>query len=644
MKKTLLALSACMTMGATGFAQLTENFESTTGTALPATWTQEVAAGTPSTSLGWNSGTNTTLGTSTFPMYTHTRYVAVNDNRTAGTNNSASRLVSPTFSLASGVLQWLKFECSYVPDLYSWVSESAKVEISTDGGTTWTTLTTLTGNETYWWEPRFVDLSAYAGMSGLKLSFLYSDNGGNALGWGIDDIETFSPPTAELELQATAPTANDPAAYGLAGASVSILGQVKNNGGTAVTSYDVKYLFNGGSVVTNTIAGTIAPFTTATFTATTPVTLPSAVGAYPIRVWVELAGDVDNTNDSAGHDSLYTVAFMPTKRMVVEEGTGTWCQWCPRGAVYMDSLNTLHGDDVSLIAVHNNDPMEVTAYDTWMGGQIGGYPSAVVDRRLELDPGNLIAAYNAFHDDFSFADITAVPTFAGTSLTATVNVRPATTIRNTKLAWVITEDELSGTTSSWNQANAYSGNPTPMVGGGYNFNTLPNPVPASVMKYNHVARSIDPSPTGTNTLLPAVMVASTDYTCTISKTLDASWVTNKIHGVVMLLGSDGSVLNSANFTSTTGISDVNAGVENLVVVPNPASTQATVVFDLKNSGSVQINVFDVMGRVVYSVPSANLGSGTNRIVIPATDLANGMYHVKINTEAGTITEKFNVIK
>jgi hypothetical protein len=126
--------------------------------------------------------------------------------------------------------------------------------------------------------------------------------------------------------------------------------------------------------------------------------------------------------------------------------------------------------------------------------------------------------------------------------------------------------------------------------------------------------------------------------------LDATWVTNKLHGVVMLLGSDGSVLNSANFTSALGISDVAAGIENVLVVPNPATSLATVIFDLKNTGNIQLSVFDVMGRVVYSLPSANLSAGTNRIAIPVADFANGMYHVKINTEAGTITEKFNVIK
>jgi hypothetical protein len=646
MKKILLSAAACLALGVSSYGQFTENFETTSGTALPVGWTQVVATPPPSDSVGWNSGTNTTLGSTDFPMFTHTRYVAVNDDKYGGAANTNTLLISPTFSLGAGSW-WLKFACSYIKGTYMSITEAATVEVTTNGGTTWTVVSTLDANASLWWEPRYIDMSAYAGMSNVQIGFRYKDNGGWVFGWGIDDIEVFSPPANDLNFVAIAPTTGTPASYGLGGSNITILGQIENLGGTTISSFDCKYVFNGGAVVTNAISGlSIAPFTTGTFTVTTPVTLPSAVGPYQLQVWAELAGDANVANDSVGLDTLQTVAFMPAKVMAVEEGTGTWCQWCPRGRVYMDSLHTLYGDGVSLVAVHNNDPMEVTAYDAWMGTQIGGYPSVMVDRRYELDPSQLLDAYTAFHDDFAFATVSAVPTLTGSSLSVAVTVKPAININGAKLALVITENNLTGTTSAWAQANAYSGSSTNfLTGAGINYNALANPIPASQMVYDMVGRSIDPSATG-GAVLPASMVYNTDYSYTFTKTLDATWSVPELHGIVLLLdGSNGAVLNSANFALTVGVANVDAGVNNFAIVPNPASTTANVVFDLKQSGNVQADVYDMLGRVVYSVPATHMSAGAGRIAIPLdNNFTSGMYSVKVQTENGIVTGKFNVVK
>ena len=648
MKKLLLALSVVCAASTAGLAQFSENFESTTGTALPAGWSQTVAVGTPNDSVGWNSGTNTTLGSTEFPMYPHTRYIAVNDDKKQFANNSNSLVMTPTFSLGAGSW-WLKFECAYLHRTYSGNTETATVEVTTNGGATWTVVSTLAANVTYWWETRYIDMSAYAGMSNIQIGFRYRDASGWLYGWGIDDISVFSPPSNDIALTAIAPTTGSPNSYATGGSNITVIGQVFNNGASTISSYNVKYIFNGGSVVTNAVTGvSIAPFTSATFTATTPVTMPTAVGPYQLKVWAELAGDPNATNDSAAMDTLNTVSFMPVKVLAFEEGTGTWCQWCPRGAVYMDSLHTLYGDGVSLVAVHNStsDPMQLPAYDALISSKVSGYPSVLVDRRLSIDPSQALDAYTAMHDDFGFATVGATPTLTGSNLSVAVTVKPALNLTNAKLALVITEDEVSGTGAGWSQANAYSGSTTTfLTGGGVNYNLLPNPIPASQMKYEFVARSIDPSPTGGSGLLPASMTYGTDYNYTFTKTLTSSWVTNKLHGIVLLLdGANGAVLNSKNFSLTVGISDVKAGVENFIIRPNPASTQATLVFDLKNKENVQIEVYDMLGRSVYAAPATMMNAGTVRVDIPLSNLATGMYNVKVQTENGTIVEKLNVVK
>ena len=648
MKKILLTIAGCVAMGVSGFAQLAlQDFESTTGTALPTGWSQTVAAGLPNDSVGWNTGINTALASTDFAIPAHTRFVAVNDDKHQGAANTNTFLSSPSFALGTG--SWyLNFDCSYLHRTYMSITEAATVEVSTDGGTTWTVLATLDGNSAYWWESRYINMSAYAGMSNVKVGFRYKDNTGWVYGLALDNIKVFQPAVNDIALIGIGPATGTPASYGLAGTTKNVLGAVFNNGSTTITSFNAVYVFNGGAPVVSTISGvSIAPFTTATFTCTTPVTMPAAVGPYQLRLLANVTGDVNAVNDTSVLDTLTTVGFLPTKVLAFEEGTGTWCQWCPRGAVFMDSLHTLYGNNVSLIAVHNrtSDPMQIPAYDAYVSSNIGGYPSVLMDRKAEYDPSELLGAYTDHSGDFGFADITATPTWTTTNLSVGVTVKPAIDLNGATIALVVTEDSVHGTASGYNQANAYSSNPTSsLTGGGINYNALPNPIPAASMYYSHVARSITPSVTGSTTLLPASMTNGTTYNCTMSAPITSTWAYNKLHGVVLLLGANGNVLNSRSFSKALGVSNIEAGIENVVVFPNPASTTATLVFDMKNSAKVDVTVFDMLGRVVYTTPATQVAAGTDRISIPLNNFSTGTYTVKVQTETGMISTKFNVVK
>lgn len=75
-----------------------------------------------------------------------------------------------------------------------------------------------------------------------------------------------------------------------------------------------------------------------------------------------------------------------TKRVLIEEGTGTWCNWCPRGTVYGEQM--IYDYDVIFIAIHMGDVMESTP-DYAAATTITGLPNGNVDRAvLRVDPLN----------------------------------------------------------------------------------------------------------------------------------------------------------------------------------------------------------------------------------------------------------------
>ena len=236
--------------------------------------------------------------------------------------------------------------------------------------------------------------------------------------------------------------------------------KIVNGGSTAITSMKVDLSYNG-STTTQTVTGINLP-TAGIYTVSMPSTVLVA-GSLPVTALVyEVnggAGDNTPTNDMLS-EQINPVVPAPGKMVVGEEATGTWCQWCPRGAVFMDLYETKYQDFWAGIAVHNGDPMTVADYDTGIGSLIGGYPSALVDRMGDVDPSGMSS-------DF----FTRLQTAPKATLLNGANWDPNTRVLNVsvrytfssgangnyKSACVLTEDDVTGTGAGWSQSNAYAG-------------------------------------------------------------------------------------------------------------------------------------------------------------------------------------------
>jgi hypothetical protein len=314
----------------------------------------------------------------------------------------------------------------------------------------------------------------------------------------------------------------------------------------------------------------------------------------------------------------------------------------------MDSLHNTYPDHVSLVAVHNGDPMKVTAYDAWMGTKIGGYPDVVVDRRETMDPSDLIDMYNREKGYFGFADLSLTPIDAGgfnISLKATV--RPAMDLPGEyRLALVITEDEVHGTGSTWGQSNYYSGgNYGPLHGAGFEWENEPSVVPASRITYKFVARGIYPSTSGASGSLPSGMTAgnSYDYTFNLPNIPQPYNRANMKYVVMLIRDVDGAVLNSNNAAVTAGIKNVDAGIENVILFPNPAKDNLNLLVNMKEATTASADIIDITGRAISTVQQ-KMNAGSNKMEINTSGLPAGTYMLKLQTEKGSISERFSVAK
>jgi len=82
------------------------------------------------------------------------------------------------------------------------------------------------------------------------------------------------------------------------------------------------------------------------------------------------------------------------------------------------------------------------------------------------------------------------------------------------------------------------------------------------------------------------------------------------------------------YIGTTGLEEVDATYFDFKIGPNPAAEQATVFYNLKNMSTVEINIFDLSGKLIQPVFAGRQQIGAQQISIdnlPAT----GMYWMQM---------------
>jgi len=78
--------------------------------------------------------------------------------------------------------------------------------------------------------------------------------------------------------------------------------------------------------------------------------------------------------------------------------------------------------------------------------------------------------------------------------------------------------------------------------------------------------------------------------------------------------------------------------------PNPSSGVIQVDIGMKAAGQVVMDVYDVLGRHLKRVFEGNLPVGEERIAIDTTELRDGMYLLRVQSQAITETRKIAVLK
>lgn len=438
----------------------------------------------------------------------------------------------------------------------------------------------------------------------------------------------------------------------LAGLEYFPVASIRNNGLNEITSFDVTIDDNNGGVYTQT-------FSDMNLASGEYMDIPFTNAVVPDEGPQNITLSVSNVNGGAADDYadddiyVYQANFLQPasgKRAVVEEGTGTWCQFCPRGAVTMARMSQVYGDNYTGIAVHNQDPMAVPEYDAGLGLQ--AFPGGRVDRgpavsdgdfeakwlqRMTVAPKGLVSVGAQFDEETRLLQVVMEVECVASSSGVF------------KPGLVIVEDGVTGTGSGYAQSNAFSGQDVEM--GGYE--DLPNPVPASMMVYDHVGRSILPDYNGAEDVIPGNIVEGQTYAVNFEMTIPDNWNVDEL-SLVGLFYKGSNIDNSFGLSLQDAIAEgwYDTGVlvsvfdrmpepdATVNLYPNPASNHTFIDLNLKSADKVSVVIQSVEGKIISQKEYGTL-SGVNRLPVNTTGYAQGLYLVQVKIgHAQTVKKLF----
>lgn len=251
----------------------------------------------------------------------------------------------------------------------------------------------------------------------------------------------------------------------MCGKEYSIAGELMNTGYYPIVSLKAKVEVNGKEQITDIKIENPAPYMTAV-EFTIPNIAPNQAGRYDSNFEIiEVNGATDGyPEDNKAMCQLVAMNESYTRKAVMEEITGTWCGWCPRGIVGIENLKRDFPNDFIAIAVHcgESDPFVAPTYETLANAGFGA-PSALLNRITLADP-----YYGFGNDNYGIKDVISLinqlPTEAmmGVSSKLSDNENEIEMTAYTKfsmssadapymVAYVLLEDKLTGV-----QTNYYS--------------------------------------------------------------------------------------------------------------------------------------------------------------------------------------------
>lgn len=448
----------------------------------------------------------------------------------------------------------------------------------------------------------------------------------------------------------------------VAGSPVTLTATVQNKGSVNQDTILVHWQEGNGAVNTSSHAGlNLAPLASVNLNHSVNWT-PANPGSFAnIKVWVSLPApkvDANSTNDTLSYSVFKNNGLTVPRKVLFEEFTTAVCQFCPDGAVYADNLLNANPNviGVGVHACFGTDAMTVTEASS-ICSTLGSNsaPTGMVDRTVY--PGDATAAFsrslwasraNTRSTQGAPVDITITGSYTPGAPTATVTVSSSFVDYplpgNINVSVIVVEDSVVGPNNSgYNQVNAYN------TQAGHPYYQAGNPIVGFV--HRHVLRDVQPSTFGDPTVIPSTVAINTPYAKTFVIPISSNWDASQLSVIATVNYAGPGIENYQIINAkevkleqiSTGVETVSAVSNSVEVVPNPANEMAYVYFSLKNNSNVQMQLFDLSGRLVQEENRGLMAAGKQQLFLNTSNLEDGFYMMTLQIGDERVSRKISVV-
>lgn len=465
---------------------------------------------------------------------------------------------------------------------------------------------------------------------------------------------------------------------------VNFSGIIKNNGKRELKSARINYSINNGDTFHQELSSlNLAPNGIGNVSFTHPLSWTSGTAGSLNNVlfWVDAPNNMIDSNFS---DNIYKKIVLRNlnnsnieRNILIEEGTGAWCGYCPDAHLLIDSAKKIYGGRLIPITYHFEDSMSNKKGNIVISNYFNSFPDAMIDRTIFLGAKSTwfdeIEARLKIKSPLEIKIIEKDYNSITRKLTFKINIKFVDYyFGNLKLRGMITENNVRGNpyNNLWSQNNYYSSR---HGSGGVGGNEHPLFNELEFMhgyKHQFVLKDIIENLSKSDSIFPNYITPNSEYEYLFEYTLPPTFfvkyliknnskycstidkigenegfnVAANLNLVASVFEDNGDILNNPILNSV-GIKlwdfenkiDKISQINGFSIYPNP--TNGILNIENKNKLNFNFEIYNNYGQLVLT--QKNIISTIN---IDFSTLNTGIYSIKITSIKEVFTQKISLIR
>ena len=521
---------------------------------------------------------------------------------------------------------------------YSGTINPFMIETSIDGGNSWSALDSYTSfiPETTWLN-KYLPIGTHTnGEADVRLRFGYKDIDPIFQGLLLDNIKVMQPKDYDLKLNELERFDR----WALINVNKAIDLTVTNFGKETVRKLGAYW--DDGTKHFAEIDLILEPGQTKTILHPMPINYSEPCEKSIEVVITTLDGNEDQNPEDNSLILLHNrLSKNGDKNVVVEMGTSTLCGTCPSGISFIKEIQETFLDDIIGIFIHKEGPMSYPNYST--SANYYYLPQIHLDRfhdHVSLKHDHIKTYIGARTETSVPLDISIETSGSGQDISLSIETSFYTPLvdNDLRLSVVLLEQEVQGPSPAYDQANIYGTN---NANHPY-WSLFSNPIPASQIKYNDVARAILGTYEGEPGLFPKSIADGETTSAQFTFEIPEEYNRDQMTAVAMLIdGTTGEIINAKEtYISENPISVKEIADNKFKIYPNPSNDFVNISFD--KSGTYMLTITDLMGKLIQR-QKVDIISSNHELKLPISQYPKGSYIISLMNEKH-IQSKFLLIE